>query len=266
MSIEILRRGSQGAAVRRWQHFLLGLRHPRKEVDGDFDLETETATKAFQRSKDLTADGIVGPFTLGAALTAGFDAGFRDPVDGPSDPVLVDEPVLRPIRSRDRKRMFGEFEFEAAPTAQNPEAIRILGDWQEQNIEMVTLPQLKGISVFGRPSSGRLRFHRKAIEQLKALWQAWETAGLSERIMTFEGSYIARFIRGSRTKLSNHSFGSAFDINARWNGLGAFPALEGQEGSVRELVDIANENGFFWGGHFSSRPDGMHFEVAKLLA
>ena len=84
---------------------------------------------------------------------------------------------------------------------------------------------------------------------MKTLWQAWETAGLSERILTFEGSYNARFIRGSRTKLSNHPFGSAFDINARWNGLGAFPALEGQEGSVRELINIANEHGFFWGGH-----------------
>ncbi len=111
MSIEILSRGSQGSAVKRWQNFLLGLRHLRKEVDGDFDLETERATKAFQRSKDLTADGIVGPFTLGAALTAGFDAGFQDSVDGPSDPVLVDKPILHPIQSRNRKRMFGKFEF-----------------------------------------------------------------------------------------------------------------------------------------------------------
>ncbi|MFC1534810.1 M15 family metallopeptidase [Thermodesulfobacteriota bacterium] len=23
--------------------------------------------------------------------------------------------------------------------------------------------------------------------------------------------------------------------------------------------------GFYWGGHFKSRPDGMHFEVAKIL-
>ena len=43
------------------------------------------------------------------------------------------------------------------------------------------------------------------------------------------------------------------------------PAPAGAEGSVRELVDIANAHGFFWGGHFKGRPDGMHFEVAKLL-
>lgn len=43
------------------------------------------------------------------------------------------------------------------------------------------------------------------------------------------------------------------------------PALEDAQGSLRELVPIANEHGFFWGGHFKRRPDGMHFEVAKLI-
>ena len=64
--------------------------------------------------------------------------------------------------------------------------------------------------------------------------------------------------------LSNHAFGTAFDINVPFNPLGARPALIGKQGSVRELVPIANEHGFFWGGHFGKRPDGMHFEVAVL--
>ena len=71
-------------------------------------------------------------------------------------------------------------------------------------------------------------------------------------------------VRGSRQTLSNHAFGSAFDINAAWNGLGVIPPLVGQKGSVRELVALANENGFYWGGHFPRR-DGMHFEIAKIL-
>jgi hypothetical protein len=83
-------------------------------------------------------------------------------------------------------------------------------------------------------------------------------------ILTFDGSYVARFVRGSTSVLSNHSFGTAFDINVTWNRLGVVPALVGQKGSVRELVGIANDNGFYWGGHFT-RLDGMHFEIAKLL-
>jgi hypothetical protein len=67
------------------------------------------------------------------------------------------------------------------------------------------------------------------------------------------------------SKLSNHAFGSAFDINAKWNPLGHTPALVGKEGAVRKLVPIANDYGFYWGGHFTSRKDGMHFEVAKIL-
>jgi hypothetical protein len=44
--------------------------------------------------------------------------------------------------------------------------------------------------------------------------------------------------------------------------LGAIPAPVGHEGSVRELVPIAHRFGFYWGGYFKQRPDGMHFEVA----
>jgi len=64
--------------------------------------------------------------------------------------------------------------------------------------------------------------------------------------------------------LSNHAFGSAFDINASFNALGVEPARVGDRGCVRELVTIANDHGFYWGGHFAKRPDGMHFEVANI--
>jgi hypothetical protein len=84
-------------------------------------------------------------------------------------------------------------------------------------------------------------------------------------VLTWEGSFAPRFVRGSNVTLSNHAWGTAFDINYAWNTLGAQPALRGQKGSVRELVPIANEFGFYWGGHFKGRADGMHFEVARPL-
>ena len=103
-----------------------------------------------------------------------------------------------------------------------------------------------------------------AAVQLQQLWSAWESEGLLNRIKTWDGSFVARFVRGSRTNLSNHSFGSAFDINEGTNAIGTTPALVGQIGCVRELVQIANANGFYWGGHYDSRKDGMHFEIAQL--
>ena len=60
--------------------------------------------------------------------------------------------------------------------------------------------------------------------------------------------------------LSNHAFGTAFDINVQWNPLEALP---GRTGCVFELVPMAHRHGFYWGGHFSRR-DGMHFEVARV--
>ncbi len=265
MSIQILRNGCKGKDVTRWQLFLIGQKCLRDVADGVFGPITEQATKAFQRGHGLTADGIVGPKTLGTALVGGYDAGFEDKVDAATNPVLVGSAAIRPATAGARKRMFGSFEFEPCPTAQNPERIAVLDDWEQQNIATVFIPQLKGIPVFGRPSSGKMRFHRKAEEQLQALWTAWEQAGLLQLVLSYDGSYNPRFIRGSCETLSNHAFGSAFDINARWNALGAVPALEGRQGSVRELIGIANELGFSWGGHYRNRPDGMHFEVARLL-
>ena len=266
MTVKILRRGSKGTDVKRWQTFLVGRNHLRSNVDGDFGVKTENATKAFQREQGLSSDGIVGSMTLGAALMLGFDVGFSDPERGDNEELLPGKSPIKPATSTSaRERMFGKFTFEPAPTRTNPEAIKILGNWEAENIETVFLPQLKGKMVFGKKSSGKMRFHRAAAQQLKDMWAAWEEAGVIDRVLTYEGSYNPRFIRGSRSKLSNHAFGSAFDINSQWNRLGTVPTAAGREGSVRELVDIANEHGFAWGGHYKGRADGMHFEVAKIL-
>ncbi len=65
-----------------------------------------------------------------------------------------------------------------------------------------------------------------------------------------------------------HAYGAAFDINVQWNQFNVRAALVGDKGSVRELVPIANQLGFYWGGHFrynkhSDASDGMHFEWAR---
>ena len=83
-------------------------------------------------------------------------------------------------------------------------------------------------------------------------------------MLTFNGSYVPRLVRNSKTRLSNHAFGIAFDINSQWNALGSNPAELAKKGSLRELVPLAQQCGFYWGGHFS-RKDGMHFEIAELV-
>lgn len=166
-----------------------------------------------------------------------------------------------------RQRLFGQFQFKAAPSTGDPEAILILGDWTKDNITMVEVPQLRSVKY--APSNQKIAWNTRAVGQLKALFAAWERAGLMHLVLTWGGSWCPRFVRGSKTNLSNHAWATAFDINVPWNGLGVRPALVGRTGSVRELVQLANENGFWWGGHGfgtpGSRLDGMHFEVAKVV-
>jgi D-alanyl-D-alanine carboxypeptidase len=163
-----------------------------------------------------------------------------------------------------RQAVFGAFNFVSDPRPDNRENIRILGTWVKDNIVSVPIPQLR--KALGAQAAPSIQFHRLAAPQLAALWEDWERANLLDRILSYDGSFAPRFIRGSTTQLSNHAFGSAFDINADENRLGARPALVGTPGSTRELVPLANKHGFYWGGHFGSRPDGMHFEIAFIQA
>ena len=60
----LVRRGDRIFPVRPLQQLLRARNHP-VAVDGNFGPNTESAVKAFQQSKGLAADGIVGPQTWG---------------------------------------------------------------------------------------------------------------------------------------------------------------------------------------------------------
>jgi hypothetical protein len=183
-----------------------------------------------------------------------------DSVKGSNFPPRPDFPPL--VTNRQRETLFGRYQYLPAPQPGNREAIRILGSWERDNIVQVAIPQLR--KALGDRAPASIRFHRLAASQLQSLWREWEAAGLLNRILSFGGGFVARFVRGSRSVLSNHAFGSAFDINEAYNPFGQRPVSNGRRGCVRDLVPIANRYGFYWGGHYQSRTDGMHFEVAVL--
>lgn len=209
----------------------------------------------------------------GAGAVPSFAASLGAPAAPTSPPVATPfvsnkgqdfppRPDFLPLKdTAARQALFGRFDFVAEPQPDNPEHIRILGDWQAENIVSVEVTQTR-IGKMAKPLA--FAFNAKAAAQLKSLWAEWESAGLLDRIVTFDGSFEPRMIRGTTASLSCHSFGAAFDINAGFNPLQRMPPLVGQPGCVRELVGIANTWGFFWGGHFRTRLDGMHFEVAQL--
>jgi len=260
--LSALRIGMRGTLVLAWQNFLVGQRLDPGEPDGVFGDKTLAATAAFQDKVRIEADGVVGRQTLRKALARGFEL-IEEPAPDNSGSNFPARPSFSPLVSNaQRQAVFGSYAYVHAPTNANKERIRIVGSWEKDNIAAVPIPQLKKTAI-GKKAPATMRFHKLAAGQLQALWQAWEKAGLLDRILTYEGAFVPRFIRGSTKTLSNHAFGSAFDINYSWNKLNTQPALLGQKGCVRELVPIAHEHGFYWGGHFGRR-DGMHFEVALL--
>lgn len=82
-------------------------------------------------------------------------------------------------------------------------------------------------------------------------------------IVNCGGTYVPRHIDSDPTRpLSRHTWGIAIDLNTQANGMNAQPAALGTPGSLLSIVPIFNACGFAWGGHFSTGPDGMHFELA----
>jgi hypothetical protein len=189
------------------------------------------------------------------------------PVQPPPPPPQQPPPrlPLKPLTHRARTQTFGVFGFRATPTPGAPESISINREWLAANIVVLELPHLAPING-GVPVKARV--HKLAAPRWLALFDAWRKAKLLGKILTYNGSFVARYKRGHAggglEDLSNHSWGTAIDLNAQWNRLGQRPAPVGAMGSLIELVPIANDLGFAWGGDFVSRPDGMHFECVRL--
>ena len=76
--------------------------------------------------------------------------------------------------------------------------------------------------------------------------------------------YCYREIRGSSTNLSNHSSGTAIDLNSTKHPLGKMGTFPIEK--VPMIRALAKKYGLIWGGDFRSRKDEMHFEIALTPA
>lgn len=80
-------------------------------------------------------------------------------------------------------------------------------------------------------------------------------AGVRHELITFDGCFSIRPVRGFMNAVSAHSYGLALDFNAADNQLGQTPSFS------NEFVNCFKKTGFSWGGDFP-RIDGMHFSYA----
>ena len=76
--------------------------------------------------------------------------------------------------------------------------------------------------------------------------------------------YCYREVRGSTTNLSNHSSGTAIDLNATQHPLGKVGTFPNEK--VPMIRALAKKYGLIWGGDYKNRKDEMHFEIALTPA
>lgn len=107
------------------------------------------------------------------------------------------------------------------------------------------------------PLLGTVTCHRVMLPQLRAALLEVVQRGLSKHVYQTAGCFNARFIANT-TRLSNHAFGMAIDINSLENGRGTRGQMHPQ------VVQIFKKWGFGWGGDWAWT-DPMHFELTRIV-
>ena len=96
----VLRNSSSGDEVARLQQALKDHGFDPGHIDGKFGPGTESAVIAFQKSEDLSADGVVGPNTLKAL------EGELDPLPESNSPTFTIEDVIEKVTIPIVSKMF----------------------------------------------------------------------------------------------------------------------------------------------------------------
>lgn len=167
-------------------------------------------------------------------------------VSGPGEETDRTDFVLPTVMVKQR---FGEFSFRPG----RGDDIEIETEWEEANIVTVDIPPL-----------GLFECHRLVVPYVRSALEDLRARGLLDEIDPADfqlagGCFNARLIRGGDKgfALSRHSWGIAIDINPSTN------RYEGDVSLSESFGQTFRDWGFSWGAGWI-RPDGMHFEWARI--
>lgn len=152
--------------------------------------------------------------------------------------------------------LFGHVRFRTvSPEWKRGDRIVFISGFDLNDVTQVFVPQLKDVT---GSNGGKLRFHKRAHEQLLAVFELIEKRGQLHFVKTCGGTFNARLRRPTSGHLSkwpsNHAFGTAIDLNEDDPGFGD---------SVAPVAPVFEAFGFIWGKSFN---DPMHFEVGRFLS
>lgn len=135
-------------------------------------------------------------------------------------------------------------------------------DPQGSYLVMIDLPYTM---YYDRQPVKRMRCHKKAAQAFKIVFTdlltTYGEAKLNElEITDFGGCFNYRLMRGSRSKLSAHSWGTAIDLDANRNTLKETSATARfAKPEYKAMIDIFEKHGFASLGRIKGY-DFMHFQ------
>ena len=189
----------------------------------------------------------------------------RVPVSGTAD--LPDEDFETPVPTEDltEAMLLAKTRFNKGITQpRNKTMMEILGpprDNYNTDCQAVTNPRLKGLMETRQIGPITVTMLKPALDSLERIMNRLKETDpdIYEKVGT-AGAICARFIRGSATGVSNHSWGSAVDLTLEGQ-LDPF-ADGGTQFGLLILAEYFNDEGWFWGAAYN-REDSMHFEVGE---
>lgn len=138
------------------------------------------------------------------------------------------------------------------------EIIAVFGSLDDPNFEanhIVSFPLPYQLTYDNQPVT-HARCHRLLVDNFIQAFTEIQTAGLADSFTEYNGIYARRSIRGYASHPSTHSWGIAIDMCASQYPLGSAKRMP------QAIVDIWRRAGFYYGGDFTHRPDGMHLQFA----
>lgn len=195
------------------------------------------------------------PRVSAPAQMAAQDQAFGEPE--PEEHIATEDPteVMKLAKSRFNKGI---------TQPRNKTMLSILGQPRGQygtNCQGITNPRLKALVETRRVGPIRVTMLKPALDSLERIAaKLKETEPDLHDALGTAGGLCVRLIRGSRSSISNHSFGTAIDVKlqGKLDGFGD----GGTQFGLLLLAELFNAEGWYWGATYR-REDSMHFEVGE---
>lgn len=133
----------------------------------------------------------------------------------------------------------------------------------DQSCQSVSNPAIRKLIVTESVGPFKVTGLKPAVDQLRtALADVKNEIPEVYAVLDSAGMLCVRYVRDSKSSISNHSWGCAIDFTLEGK-LDTRGDNRAQKGLIA-MHPIMNRNGFFWGASFK-KEDSMHFEISRQL-